>query len=216
MFLHQGIWLPDGEKHFPLWMDKNGELLDGRGTYQIKKLREAMGWVTHWRTAVDVGGHVGLWSMHLAKKFQSLHAFEPVPAFRQCFEKNVNARNVIMYSCALGSVNGKVRMKIDPSDSGGTHVDATSESGDTVLRRMDDYDLHDVDFMKLDCEGFEHHVIEGARDTIKRCKPCIIVEQKPHKLGINFGINGRPAVELLQSWGYRLRKEMGGDFILTG
>src|SRR3990167_8000262 len=116
MFSHQGIWLPDGERHFPVWMTQNGEMVDGRGTYQIKKLREAMGYVTHWRTAVDIGAHCGLWSMHLAKKFQSLHAFEPVPLFRQCFEKNVIARNVQLYACALGSVTGKVRMKIPELD----------------------------------------------------------------------------------------------------
>jgi hypothetical protein len=75
VFQHQGVWFPDGEKHFPDWMTKNGEVVDGRGTYQIKKLREAMGWVKKLRTAVDVGGHVGLWAMHLAKKFEHLHAF---------------------------------------------------------------------------------------------------------------------------------------------
>jgi hypothetical protein len=72
-----------------------------------------------------------------------------------------------------------------------------------------------VDFIKIDCEGYEHHVIEGARETILRCKPCIIVEQKPHKLGPNFGIKGTPAVDLLKSWGYKVVREIGGDFILT-
>ena len=76
MFQHQGIWLPDGEKHFPEWMSKNGELIDGRGTYQIRKLREAMKWVRHWRLAVDVGAHVGLWSMQLAARFGHVQAFE--------------------------------------------------------------------------------------------------------------------------------------------
>lgn len=219
MFQHQGIWLPDGERHFPDWMSKNGELVDGRGTYQIKKLREAMGWVTHWRTCVDVGAHVGLWSMRLASKFQHLHAFEPVPAFRQCFERNVEARNVTLYATALGSASGKVRMKIPildgGIDTGGTHVDMTAESGDVMMRKLDEFDLADVDFMKLDCEGFEHHVIEGARDTIRRCKPCIIVEQKQHKLGPNFGIKGTPAVDILTGMGARVRRIMSGDYILS-
>lgn len=215
MFEHQGIWLPDGEKHFPDWMTKNGEIVDGKGTYQIKKLREAMGWVTHWRTAIDVGGHVGTWARHLAPRFKYLHAFEPVHIFRQCFEKNVISNNVTLYSCALGSVDGKVRMRIDPADSGGTHVDPVSESGDTMIRRLDEFDFQDVDFIKIDCEGFEHHVIDGAKSTIRRCKPCVIVEQKAHKLGANFGIKGTPAVDLLQSWGYRVKKIMSGDYILT-
>lgn len=219
MFEHQGIWLPDGEKHFPDWMTKNGEMVDGRGTYQIRKLREAMDWVTHWRTAVDIGGHVGLWAMHLAPKFQHLHAFEPVPMFRQCFDKNVLARNVTLYSCALGSVNGKVRMKIPELDggldTGGTHVDPVAESGDTMMRRLDEFELADVDFVKIDAEGFEHHIVEGAKDTLRRCQPCVIVEQKAHKLSANFGIKGTPAVTLLESMGAKVRKILSGDFILS-
>ena len=31
MFQHQGIWLPDGEKHFPEWMTRNGEIVNGKG-----------------------------------------------------------------------------------------------------------------------------------------------------------------------------------------
>lgn len=219
MFEHQGIWLPDGESHFPAWMTQNGEIVDGRGTYQIRKLREAMGWVTHWRTSVDVGAHVGLWATHLAKRFQHLHAFEPVQMYRQCFSKNVSARNVTLYSCALGSAAGKVRMKIPELagglDTGGTHVDMTAESGDVLMRRLDEFELTDVDFVKIDCEGFEHHVIDGAKDTIRRCKPCVIVEQKEHKLGQNFGIKGTPAVAMLEAMGAKVRKVMSGDYILT-
>jgi FkbM family methyltransferase len=215
VFQHQGVWFPDGEKHFPDWMTKNGEVVDGRGTYQIKKLREAMGWVKKLRTAVDVGGHVGLWAMHLAKKFEHLHAFEPVPLFRQCFEKNVNARNVTLYACALGAASGKVRMKIDPADTGGTHVDPAAESGDTVMRQLDEFELVDVDFIKIDCEGLEAHVIDGARDTIKRCRPCIVVEQKSHKLLQNYGTAGTPAVDILKGMGAKVRKILSGDYICS-
>lgn len=214
MFEFQGIWLPDGEKHFPEWMDANGELVNGKGTYQIKKLREAMGWVRKFRTAVDVGAHVGLWSMHLAPKFEVLHAFEPVPQFRQCFERNVTSRNVVMHAGALGATNRTVRMKIDPADTGGTHVD-TSVAGDTPLQRLDDLEIAPVDFLKIDCEGFEAHVIEGARSTLREWRPCIVVEQKQHKLGANYGIKGTPAVDMLTKMGARVRKVLSGDWILS-
>lgn len=207
--------MPDAEQHFEQWMRQRNEVVDGKLTYQYHKLREAMGWVKKFRTAVDVGGHIGTWSVHLVKKFEHVHAFEPVPLFRQCFEKNVPARNVMLYACALGSVSGKVRMAIDPADTGGTHIDAKAESGDTVLRKLDEFDLIDVDFIKIDCEGFEAHVIEGARDTLKRCHPCVIVEQKQHKLGANFGIKGTPAVDMLRAMGAKVRKELSGDYICS-
>jgi FkbM family methyltransferase len=230
VFEFQGIWFPDGEKHFPEWMAKNGELVDGRGTYQIKKFRAAMEYVKNFRIAVDVGAHVGLWSMQLSRRFEIVHAFEPVEAFRKCFLANTKHYGVHLYDCALGASNGVACLQVDQADTGGTHVaewmstdeigisDRHSLSSRQQMADMcplDDYALSYVDFLKIDCEGFEHLVIEGARETLLRCKPCVIVEQKPHKLGPNFGIKGTPAVDLLKEMGYRVAKEIGGDYIMV-
>lgn len=212
MFQHQGIWLPDGEKHFPEWMTKNGKLVDGKGTYQIKKLREALTRVKQFRTAVDVGGHVGLWSMHLAKRFQEVQAFEPMAPFRLCFEKNVTHENVKLHRYPLGDVDRNVGMAYDPADSGGTHVKG---SGDMKMRTLDSFEFDDVDFIKIDVEGGELDVVLGAVETLIRCRPCMIIEQKPHKLGPNFGLAGQPAVDFVLSLGAKLRREMGGDFIVS-
>jgi FkbM family methyltransferase len=217
MKLVDGIWLPDHEAHFPQWWSdpKNKELVDGKATYQLRKIREMLGWVKKFRVALDCGAHCGLWGMHLVKRFDHVHAFEPVHQFRQCFERNVQARNYTLYACALGSAQGRVRMVIDPADTGGTHVDATAEGGDTILRTIDEFDFMDVDAIKIDAEGYEAHIVEGARDTIKRCRPCIIVEQKTKKLEQNFGVRGTPAVDLLQGMGARVRKIMSGDYIMS-
>jgi len=216
MFEHQGIWLPDGEKHFPDWMTKNGEVVDGKGTYQIKKLREALKHVKQWRTAIDVGGHVGLWSMHLVRRFANVQAFEPVPEFRECFRKNCPMsdmyRSDVLLPYALGAGFGRVKMNYDPADSGGTHVGG---AGDVEMVTLDSLFYMDVDFIKIDCEGYELPVVHGAKETIVRCKPTIIVEQKPHKLEANFGIKGAPAVEYLKTLGYTVAREMSGDYIMV-
>lgn len=218
MKLHQGIWLPDQELHFVEWMTKNGELVDGRGTYQIKKFRRAMEYVKQFRTAVDVGGHVGLWSMQLAKCFAVLEAFEPVQDFRDCWLCNMTpwgGREVVLHECALGEAPGRARMAVNPKDTGGTHVAGLTDDGDVEVRTLDSFDFHDVDFIKLDCEGFEDRVLKGALETLVRCKPCVIVEQKPHKLGPNFGIKGTPAVDFLLGLGAAIRAEMSGDYVLS-
>ena len=216
MFKHQNIWLPDGEKHFPEWMTKNGEVVNGRGTYQIKKFREAMKWCKRFRAAVDVGAHVGLWSMHMASQFAEVYAFEPVVQFRECWRANMTGvKNTTLHHVALGAVRAEVKMAIDSADSGGTHVANNGLDTDTPLVPLDSYEFGEVDFIKIDCEGYELDVLEGAVKTIDRWKPCIIVEQKPHKLAVNYGIKGAPAVDYLLGMGAKLRKEMGGDFIMS-
>lgn len=215
MFEHQGVWLPDGEKHFPEWMSRNGEMVDGRGTYQIKKLREAMRHVARFRTAVDVGAHVGLWSMHLAQRFKSVHAFEPMDSFRACFSRNVVESNVLLYACALGAVSGRVTMNYDPADSGNTHVAFEGGTSVTPMMTLDECDIQDVDFIKIDVEGGEDLVIAGGKQTIQKYRPTIIVEQKLHKLKANFGIDGQPALDLLKSLGYLVVRELSGDYVMV-
>lgn len=213
MKLHKGAWLPDQEEHMVEWCDKHGEMVDGKTTYQYKKLQAALGYVKNWRVACDIGAHVGFWSMHLAKRFEELHAFEPMKEMQECWLKNVDGINAELHPYALGSESGMVSLTIPKGSTGGTHI---SGSGDIAMHPLDSFHLRDVDFIKIDVEGYELDVLKGATETLDRCQPCIIVEQKLHTPGGQKHISGgRPAVDFLLDLGYKLRKEMGGDFILT-
>lgn len=212
----QGIWFPDHETHLQQWMQNAGEIVDGKGTYQIKKLRTAVGLCKQRRTAVDIGGHVGLWSMQLMKMFREVHAFEPVAAHRECFEKNVlhaDASDVHLYlhAVALGEKEGSVSIHTTTTSSGDSWVKG---DGDIPMITLDSLALDEVDFMKLDCEGYELFALRGGVETIKRCKPVIIVEQKPGRAQ-KFGLPETGAVTFLQGLGYKLVKEMSGDYLMV-
>lgn len=206
-----GVWLPDGEQHLVDWMRKRNQVVDGKLTYQYHKLEAALGHVRKWRAAVDVGAHCGLWSMHLVKRFQLVHAFEPVAAHRACFEKNVPGERALLYGCALGAKDGGVSIRTAPTSSGDSWVEG---SGDIPMKRLDEYDLADVDFIKLDCEGYELLALQGAEETLKRCRPCVIVEQKPGRAQ-KFGLPETGAVDYLQGLGAILRKAIAGDYVLS-
>lgn len=212
MIEHQGVFLPAGETHLVEWMTSNGEMVDGKGTYQIKKLRVALSHCTRFRTAIDVGGHVGLWSMQLAKKFASVHAFEPVEAHRECFSLNLrDYTNVTLHASALGEKEGSVRIETAPTSSGDSRVGG---DGDIPLRTLDSYNIQEVDFIKLDCEGYEYFALHGGEQTIRFWMPTIIVEQKPGR-GQRFGLTELQAVEWLMSLGYSCVAKMSGDFVMV-
>jgi len=215
-----GVWLPDGEEHLVQWMRARNELVDGRLTYQHHKLQAALAYVRAWRSAVDVGAHVGLWATHLVKRFEVVHAFEPIAEHRACFERNVGP-GALLYPAALGARTGTVRLRQNGESTGDTCVvpdDAApgAAAGEAApLERLDDYDLLHVDFLKIDCEGYEAEVLKGAEETLARCRPVICVEQKPARLARNFGLRTQPALDWLRARGAVVREEISGDFILT-
>lgn len=214
--LHQGVYLPHGEQHMVEWMTRSGEMVDGKGTYQIRKLRKALSFCTSLRTAVDVGAHVGLWSMQLANRFTSVHAFEPVPEHQDCFLQNMaDAPNeVVLHPFALGEHEGRVSMITPEANSSGSTMIAPNGGGDIEMRTLDSFELIGVDFMKLDCEGYELHALRGGEATIKRDMPVIIVEQKKGRAQ-RFGLPETGAVDYLKGLGYSLASVMSGDYILV-
>jgi ribulose 1,5-bisphosphate carboxylase large subunit-like protein len=82
------------------------------------------------------------------------------------------------------------------------------------MRMLDSYGLSAVDFIKLDCEGYELFALRGAEETIKRWMPVITVEQKPGH-GQQFGLGDTDAVRWLLKRGYKLAQELGGDYIMV-
>ena len=213
MIKHQGVYLPDNEQHLIDWMNKAGEVVDGKGTYQIKKLRAALGYVKSFRTAVDIGAHCGLWSLQLVKQFKHLEAFEPVKEHRNCYEANLSeyASKYNLWGCALGEKEGFIRIETQSDSTGNSRVAGT---GDIPMYTLDSFELDEVDFIKIDTEGFEYFAVKGAEETVKRCRPIMIVEQKGH--GTQYhGIRKEAAVELLQSWGMRaMQPPLSGDWIM--
>lgn len=202
-----GIWLPDHEAHLQAFAEK-GKF--GKWTYQFHKLEAAMQYIRGTGFAIDVGGHCGLWSKELVKLFDKVVAFEPVEDHRNCFKLNVSG-NYVLYACALGEKQGSVRIHVTPGQSGDAWVDG---EGDIPMSTLDTFDFDGVDFIKLDCEGYELFALRGGEQMLKRDKPVVIVEQKPGR-GSKFGLKDTAAVDYLISLGYTLKQEISGDYILA-
>jgi len=140
--------------------------------------------MTRFGLAIDVGAHVGFWSRMLAERFSSVVAFEPEPENFIHLIKNVPGE-VTCHRCAIGSQVGSVGLHNPaPQNSGAWQV----VNGDEVIvLPLDHFDLS-PDFIKIDVQGYEKEVIRGARKTLERSHPMVIVESN----------NADPADELLQ------------------
>lgn len=199
-----GIWLPDHEHHLLGYATGKG------WTYQKHKLNAAMKLCKRRKLAIDIGGHCGLWSMHLVELFDKVVAFEPVPDHRACYVKNVVGDNYTLHPYGLGNEERKANIHTTEGSSGDSYV----EDGDSVeIKLLDSFGL-EPSFIKIDTEGFEYYICLGGEKTIRTHKPLMVVEQKPTKGG-TFGLGDTDAVKLLESWGYKVRQEIAGDYILS-
>ena len=218
---HKGIYLPDGEEHLTDMIDR-GPMIRGRGTYQYKKYLKVLEYCPEPRgTVIDIGAHVGLWSMHFVHDFQYTVAFEPVMEHFNCFLHNMDNQGVVatryaLYKMACGNEKGHVYIQTDPASSGDSYP--TPDGSETKSRAqvavVDDFHIENVSLIKVDCEGYELYALKGAEATILENKPTIIVEQKPGRAQ-KFGLGERDAIPYLENLGMKLQVELSGDFILT-
>jgi FkbM family methyltransferase len=208
-----GWYWPDDERHLLDWMSTaKPPVLNGRLAYQGTKQQAALKHCKQFRTAVDVGAHIGLWSFNLAHAFAHVHAFEPVSLHRACFALNTSGlTNITMHECALGALPGRVSIRSAPGSSGDSSV---APGDDIVMRRLDDFDLQDVDLIKVDCEGFEENVLVGGCDTLLKWRPTVIVEQK-RDMASRFGLKPQGAVTMLKGMGWKVAQELSGDYVMV-
>lgn len=203
--------LPDGESHLQDWMVKKNQRVDGRLTYQYHKYERALAFCKDRRLALDVGAHVGLWGWFMARDFEDVAGFEPMKAHQACWYENMKDRpNAELYEVAVGAEAGSVAMHTTPHSSGGTYVIGGSDIEQITI---DSLNFHGVDFIKVDCEGYELNVLQGARETILKHKPVIVVEQKGDMIA-KYGHKPLAAVKWLEDLGYDIAEVISGDYIM--
>lgn len=208
-------WMPDDENHLPGHIRTVGRVVNGRLTYQYGKYERAKPFIKQFRNVIDVGSHIGLWAWFMAPDFESVLAFEPMAEHRECWEKNMEGvNNAGLYPFALGDKEALVAVECrTPGSSGDTQV-MPHAAGDIEMRTLDSFAFQDVDLIKIDCEGFEEFVLRGGVETLERCKPCVIVEQK-RDMSARYGLEKQSAVKFLEDMGAKLRCEIAGDYILS-
>ena len=139
-------------------------------------------------TTIDIGANIGLFSVFLSKEVGSkgkMYAFEPVQETYWRMRENLTLNrctNAFAYQQAVSNKNGKATMNIFPEGYGawntfgkptfGKIVPVATESVKitTLDSFVRDNKIGKVDFLKIDVEGYEHDVLEGAKELLSRGK----------------------------------------------
>jgi FkbM family methyltransferase len=132
---------------------------------------------------VDVGAHLGTHSLWFAKMCPAtgVHAFEPVRRYAEVIRRNVAANSledkITVHQKGLAAANGQATNYLSTEHQVG-FVDgrATAVTECFEVLRMDDVVQGPVALIKVDVEGMEPQVLEGATRILSQYRPLIFAE----------------------------------------
>jgi FkbM family methyltransferase len=148
---------------------------------------------------VDVGANIGGYSIRAAK-YCKVYAIEPLPRNYKILKINEKLNNVKInsFNITTGNKNGKVKLFYEP---GAFFVPSIKrelkEFIEVEMKPLDEIiNEESIDLIKIDVEGAEDLVLEGARNCLKRTKMVIIEESDSFP----------KAYKILKEEGFKLRK----------
>lgn len=185
--------------------------------YDIYKARMEAGeidalrrWVPAGARVVDVGANVGFFAMRFAEWVGAggqVIALEPESRNHQELQRRVNdagrAAVVVVHRAVADRHDGEVRLEVNPDHPGDHKI---GDDGIAVKAwAVDSLCLPDgrpVTLIKIDVQGAELRVLEGAKGVLMRDRPALFVELDPRALD-RFGTDIACVLVFLATLGYR-------------
>ncbi len=164
MRLVEGLWWPDEDKHAR-------QAIIGT----LRDVDLAVARCRGRKVCIQAGGDCGVWANHLANSFEQVWTIEPDLENYLCLLRNISNQNIKPLWAALGDKRQIVGMVRDPENIGAHRV---SEGSEVLQLTIDYLQLEACDLIVLDIEGPEYHALQGARKTIEKFKPVLMIEDK--------------------------------------
>jgi FkbM family methyltransferase len=176
--------------------------------------------------ALDIGAHIGTHTLNLSRAVGpngKVIAFEPQPkTFCELFmNTEINgASNVRCFWGALGDKNQELHLpNFDPRVEVTYLYDfSRGDSGNIApMVTLDSLNLDNISFMKIDVDGCDEIFLEGARETILRNRPVMVMEiyggadvdtAEPEKKACILGVQNT-----IKQMGYRLERISIHDYL---
>ena len=181
-------------------------------TYEAKETNIIREYLKPGSVFIDIGANIGWYTIqasHWVGEKGIVMAFEPRPSTFEYLSKSIQEngfRNVRLFNIALSNAPGHLNlMKVDGQrNTGGSYL-GTGVGIEVPLRTLDQLSegLDRLDMIKMDVEGWEPMVIEGARKTIEKYKPIIVSEISSDFLQDRVSLSASTFIQSVNALGYR-------------
>lgn len=209
-----------------LWLDLSDHTIGLnilRGRYERDEIRFVRDLLRPGDTAIDVGAHIGFFTMQMAAVVGPggcVHAFEPFDANADLLERSIaenGFRSRIRFQrAAVGAQPGTATLTfpVETLNSGGAYLlpdgGAPLEGNlrqEVPLVSLDSLDLRQpVRVIKMDVEGAEPQVLRGAQRILQEDRPIILSELHPVQLERASGVTAAQFLAQIDALGYRAHR----------
>lgn len=186
------------------------------GSYEIETQRAIDQLVTPGAVCYDLGASIGYLSLLMARKAKRVYAFEPAPHAAGEFRKHIAANqfdNIDIITTPVSDCERTVEFGLTENAYGSRITDGGA--GAAVLKlttiTLDDFiSTHPLpDFIKMDVEGEEGRVLEGARKLLRDKHPTLCCE-------LHSAEAARHVQSILSEYGYQITTLDGAPFEVKG
>lgn len=213
---------------FRFWLPFVGDdtiqsnILDKATFWDVETLEHVKKYIPIDSVVVDCGANIGNHTVFFAAvcKAKKVLAFEPqkicVDIFKRQMELNGVEDRVEIKSCALGSRAGTMSVCRSYSKNCGATMFDYDDSGDVPVVTIDSMNLEKIDFMKIDVEGAQLDLLEGARQTLARLSPVLLIELNNHagEAGFDKERETNAPKRLLEDLGYEVAEKLSNtDYV---
>lgn len=178
----------------------------------------------------DVGAQIGFYSLGLAQAIDqtgSVHCFEPNPASFVRLQRHVfmnGCENVVLNQVALGAKRDRLPLRApEHFNTGGATLISTplpeswrATSLEVDVLSLDDYccqnRIEQLDFVKIDCQGYEPFVLQGGENVLRTLRPRLLVEFERHMLA-SAGWTGNQFLGLLRQLNFQAFRFWKGKLV---
>lgn len=172
---------------------------------------------------VDIGAHIGIFSLHASKKCSKVYSFEPFKRNFEMLMKNIkfnNQKNIFPINMAVSGDSGKRDLFISKTrdcDHSFYFIegakDVTKDVVDTISLKdfFEKYNIERINFLKMDCEGGEYDILLNCPEEILNKIDKIVMEH--HNIG---KYKENVLIDLLEKNNFKVAKRPSDNPVLFG
>jgi len=195
-----GIAVLEHDTHISRWVEEHNSLIHNKSLE-----RELRYYVKGSDHVLEIGAYIGDNTAILRNLAEKVYSYEPNPIAFECLQYNFkDSEKVKCYNVGFGKEKGSAKVILS-DNVGASHLEPNGEIEITTIDSLGLQLYKDrLDFIVMDCEGWELDVLMGGVETINKFKPTMLIEINQGTLA-KFGKTPKDIFDFLKDNSYFCR-----------